>query len=260
MRDKVVSAKVVSQALAERSPVGSGVVIEAFTELAPDYEGAMDRELRQLWGLGYADLIGRLVEVVPAAGNALILDVATGTAQIPMAMAARSVTATAMIGLDITPAMLAHVSANVRASGCNPRVKLVCASAMDMPFADGTFKVVVCGLGMHHMHAPSVLSEMSRVLKKGGWLVLACVGAPPAWRSSIGSALIRVGALMYSRAQGSARAQAESDAVPNLRTATEWRAMLSDLRFAAIETVATFAARRLWYPGALILKATKSAC
>jgi ubiquinone/menaquinone biosynthesis C-methylase UbiE len=131
---------------------------------------------------------------------------------------------------------------------------------MDMPFAAGTFGVVICGLGMHHMDVPSVLSEMSRVLKQGGWLILACVGAPPAWRSSIGSTLIRIGTLLYNRAYGSTRAQAESDAVPNLRTAVEWRAMLSDLRFAAIETAATFTARRLWYPGALILKAMKGAC
>jgi ubiquinone/menaquinone biosynthesis C-methylase UbiE len=241
----------------ERGPVGSGVVVEAFTELAPHYEHTMERELRQLWGLGYADLIRRLVDMVPALDSALILDVATGTAQIPMAMAARSMPA-AMIGLDITPAMLQQGLSKVRANGWSQRVKLVCASAADMPFAAGSFKVVICGLAMHHMEVCGVLAEMRRVLDEGGWLILACVGAPPAWRSPIGSALIQMGTKLYSRAQRSSRARAESDAVPNLRTAVEWRAMLSDLRFAAIETVATFTARRWWYPGALILKAIKS--
>jgi ubiquinone/menaquinone biosynthesis C-methylase UbiE len=198
--------------------------------------------------------------MVPAIDSALILDVATGTAQIPMAMAARRAPAAAMIGLDITPAMLQQGLAKVTANGWNQRVKLICASAADMPFAAGSFKVVICGLAMHHMDTPAVLAEMSRVLQEGGWLLLACVGAPPAWRSPIGNVLIRMGTRLYSRAQRSARAQAEADAVPNLRTAAEWRAILSDLRFAAIETMATFTARRLWYPGALILKATKSGC
>ena len=33
------------------------VLIEALTELAPHYEETMDRELQELWGLGYEESI-----------------------------------------------------------------------------------------------------------------------------------------------------------------------------------------------------------
>jgi len=237
---------------------GSNVVVEAFTDLAPRYEITMDRELRQLWGLGYKDFIRRLVGMVPVGRGEAVLDVATGTAQIPITMATQKAPGKATVGLDITPAMLQQGSANIRASGLHPQVGLVCASAMDMPFAEGIFDVVVCGFAMHHMNVPRVLSEIRRVLKDGGQLIMGCVGAPSLWRSPLGSALLRIGTLLYSRTQGRARAEAETDAVPNLRTATEWQMVLSDFEFRAVEVAATFTARRLWYPGALILKAVKS--
>jgi len=46
-------------------------------------------------------------------------------------------------------------------------------------------------------------------------------------------------------------------ALPNIRTATEWQALLSQCGFSEIEVVAEFPGRRLWYPAVLTLKATK---
>ncbi len=241
----------------ERTVVDSDIVIEAFTDLAPRYEEAMDRELQELWGLSYKDFIHRLIGAMSIEGSEMILDVATGTAQIPIVLATQTVPGRTMIGLDITPAMLECGKANLEATGLNPRIKLVCASALDMPFTESVFDVVICGLGMHHMDVSSVLREMRRVLKDGGRLIIACVGAPSLWRSFLASAAIRLATLLYSRTHRSARARAEADAVPNLRTLAEWRTLLSDLGFGAIETAAKFPARRLWYPGALVLKATK---
>jgi ubiquinone/menaquinone biosynthesis C-methylase UbiE len=238
---------------------GSDVVIEAFTDLAPRYENAMHQELQELWGLSYRDFIHRLVGIVPVGGGEVILDVATGTARIPITMANQVAPGRAAIGLDITPAMLQQGLANIAASGLNEGVSLVCASALNMPFAAGIFDVAVCGLAMHHMEGPRVLPEIRRVLKDGGRLIMACVGAPSVWRSFVGSALLRIGTLWYSRTHGGARAQAEADAVPNLRTAEEWQKMLSDLGFGALELVASLAARRPWYPDALVIRAIKGA-
>ena len=38
---------------------------------------------------------------------------------------------------------------------------------MAMPFVDGAFDLVICGLGMHHMDVSQTLAEMRRVLNKG---------------------------------------------------------------------------------------------
>jgi ubiquinone/menaquinone biosynthesis C-methylase UbiE len=234
------------------------LVIEAFTEMAPRYVETVDRELRQFWGFSYREFVDWLIEAISVRDGDLVLDVATGTARIPLALAARTEVESRTVGLDITPAMLEYGQRDVDAEGLTPRIKLVCASAMAMPFVGGVFDKVVCGLGTHHMDVPQMLSEMGRVLKAGGELILADVAVPSFWRSSLASALIWVTALLYKLTHRSARAQAEVAAVPNIRTASEWRMILSDFGFTEIEIVAGFMARRFWYPGALVLRASKN--
>jgi len=238
---------------------GSDIVVEAFTELAPRYEETVDRELRQYFGVGYRDFVTRLLETVPSVDGGAVLDVATGTARIPLAMAGRAALGGLIVGLDITPAMLSYGQADVEARGLQSRIRLVCASATGMPFVKDFFEVVVCGLAMHHMDVPTVLSETWRVLKPGKHLVIAAVRKPTLWRSPLVRVLLGMIALAYGLTHRTARAKAELAAVPNLRTADEWLAILSDCGFSEVELITTFTSRRLWYPGALVLRATKSA-
>ncbi|MEL6151488.1 MAG: class I SAM-dependent methyltransferase [Chloroflexota bacterium] len=50
-----------------------------------------------------------------------------------------------------------------------------CASALQLPFAPGTFDAVFISGGLHHIRADyeTALEELHRVLKPGGWLVAA---------------------------------------------------------------------------------------
>ena len=161
---------------------GNDVVIEAFTEMAPQYEEVVDQELRRVWGFSYREFVDWLIEAIPVRDGDLVLDVATGTARIPLALAAKTKVESRIVGLDITPAMLEYGRRDVDAKGLTPRIKLVCASAMAMPFVEGVFDKVICGLGTHHMDVPQMLSEMNRVLRAGGELVLADVAASPYWK------------------------------------------------------------------------------
>jgi ubiquinone/menaquinone biosynthesis C-methylase UbiE len=243
-------------------PVESGgneLVVEAFTELAPRYVETVDRELRQFWGLGYQDFIRLLLAAVPEGCGHLILDVATGAAQIPLMMASNMAGSDAIVGLDITPAMLLAGQANVNSRGLTSRARLLCASAMQMPFASGTFDLVICGLATHHMHVPQLLSETMRVLKPGGRLVMADVTAPPFWRSSVGNVLLSALSTLYRVTQRSARADAEVAAISNVRTAAEWRVLLTASGFVEVGFVAELRGRRMLYPGALIVQADKRA-
>ena len=233
-------------------------IVDAFTELAPRYEQTMERELQLIWGVGYRDLIGQLVRAVPVERGDVVLDMATGTAQIPLSLA-RHLEGRLTIGLDITPAMLERGSETIEATGLDARIKLVCASAMVMPFSTGFFDVVVCGLGMHHMDVPKVLSEALRVLKKGGRLFLVDVGAPAFWRTSIGRFILEVLAWAYGRTHSSARARAEMEAVPNLRTPGEWSDLLASLGFHDVRISKLFPGRHPWFPTALTMKAVKAA-
>ena len=231
------------------------VVIEAFTKMAPQYEEVVDQELRKVWGFSYHKFVDWLIEAIPVRDDDLVLDVATGTARIPLALAARTKVESRIVGLDITPAMLEYGRRDVDAKGFTLRIRLVCASAMSMPFVEGVFDKVICGLGTHHMDVPQMLSEMNRVLKAGGELVLADVAASPYWKFPGVKTIIRIVALSYFLlGRNVARAWAEADAVSHIYTADEWRAILSDFGFTRIEITGP-PARHRWYPRALIMKA-----
>lgn len=231
------------------------VVIEAFTELAPRYEEVVDQELRRVWGFSYREFVDWLIETISVRDGDLVLDVATGTARIPLALAARTEVESCVVGLDITPSMLEYGRRDVDATGLTPRIKLVCASAMAMPFVEGVFDKVICGLGTHHMDVPQMLSEMNRLLKTGGELVLADVAASPSWKLPGIKAIIRIIVLLYFLpGRNFARAWAEAIALSNIHTAAEWRTILSESGFVNIE-ITESPARRRWYPCALIMRA-----
>jgi len=232
----------------------SSVVEQAFTELAPSYVDTMDHELKEYWGVGYREFVSRLVASASIRPGEMVLDIATGTAIIPLEIIGKTNSWDPVVGLDITPAMLRQGHKYIQEKGKPFLITLVCASAMEMPFKEGAFNVAVCGLGTHHMEVPRMLSEVKRVLAKGGRLVITDVGASAFWRSQAGKLFLKLLLLRYGLLQGSARAEAEIEAFKNVRTADEWRDLLAEYGFVEIR-VTEHRARRPWYPCALTLTA-----
>jgi ubiquinone/menaquinone biosynthesis C-methylase UbiE len=238
--------------------MGKDRVVEAFTELAASYEETMEEELRMLWDVDYQTLIERITSLAAVEPGERALDVATGTARIPAAIARTGGSRTRLVGLDITWRMLAHGQAQLRRTGDGARVPFVCASAMAMPLASQSFDVVTCGLGMHHMDVPRALGQVHRVLADTGRLVLVTVGARRHWQAPGVRALMHGITFLYFKAQGqTARAQAEAATTSNIYTAAEWRDVLADAGFTAIEVRREFTPRHTWYPYGLVLKAEK---
>jgi ubiquinone/menaquinone biosynthesis C-methylase UbiE len=233
-------------------------VHQAFTELAPDYEATMDRELNGFLGRSYLEFVDSLLETSAFERGGMILDVATGTALIPRRLADRVRGSTSIVGLDITPAMLRQGQSCLRSRDFPAVISLVCASGMQMPFPQGVFDLIVCGFGTHHMEPPSMLSEMRRVLKVGGNLILADVGLPPWWRAFWAGALLKGLLLAYRLVYRNARSQAEVAALANVRTAEEWHTLLVDTGFTKVD-IAESRTRRRWYPPALTLRAEAGA-
>ena len=159
-----------------------------------------------------------------------------------------------MVGLDITPAMLKEGHKEIYKKGEKKRIDLVCASAMSMPFADGVFEVVICGLGTHHMDVPSMLREAKRVLTHKGRLIICDVGATSFWRSFTGRSILWLLMLQYGLINRSARSQAEIEAFKNVRTAQEWFNLLKDCGFVRVR-IDEVKPRFPWYPSGLTLRA-----
>jgi ubiquinone/menaquinone biosynthesis C-methylase UbiE len=231
-----------------------GHVTEAFTELAPSYSNTMNKELSQFWGISYPEFVEQLVAIATVQPGEKVLDIATGTAVIPITLISANRKQDRVVGLDITPAMLRHGRKGIASRGSLNTIDLVCASAMDMPFANATFDVIICALGTHHMNVPRMLFEARRLLATSGRLVISGVGATPFWRYVPGRLLIRLLMFEYGFAHRSARAQAELEAFKNVRTAKEWTRLRVEFGYVKVR-IDEIKPRFPWYPSGLTLQA-----
>lgn len=108
----------------------------------------------------------RLLGRVPSDRSATILDLATGSADIPLAIsrwAQRRGRTVRIVASDHADDILALAREQV---GGKPDITLARYDARDVPLPDGQFDVVLCSLSLHHFtpdEAVRVLSEMDRL-------------------------------------------------------------------------------------------------
>lgn len=97
-------------------------------------------------------------------GNAH-LDVGCGTGTILSKLSSKA----KLCGIDLSEKMIARAKKTLK-----DNAELITGDAEALPWPTQTFDTVSCTFSFHHYPNPEkVLSEMSRVLKKGGCLILA---------------------------------------------------------------------------------------
>lgn len=112
-------------------------------------------------------------------GSNPILDVGTGTAQIPIELC-RQAPAAQVVAIDLAEQMLAVGRANVRRAGLEARVRLEQCDAKHAPFAGSSFAAVISNSIVHHIPDPGdALAEMARVIRPGGLLFVRDLLRPP---------------------------------------------------------------------------------
>jgi SAM-dependent methyltransferase len=122
-----------------------------------------------------ADLLAALVALVDPRSGDRVLDVGTGAGHTGLAFAPR---VAAVVALDATPEMLAEVERNAAARGLG-NVRTQHATAEALPFADGSFEIVVTRLASHHFaDLVTAIREMARVLAPGGRLLVTDTAVP----------------------------------------------------------------------------------
>ncbi len=100
----------------------------------------------------------------------IILDVGTGTAQIPIEMC-RQNPAVTVHAIDLADEMLKLAAANVTAAGFADRITLELANGRRLTHRDGGFAAVVSNSIIHHIPHPfECFGEMVRVCAPGGLL------------------------------------------------------------------------------------------
>ncbi len=154
-------------------------IVDAFTEISARYEQVVDGELHRFWGWSYDSFVENLVQSTPLEENDRVLDVASGTAVIPLKLFSHGKTGGQVVGLDITYAMLQKGQQKIEKQQAGQIISLVCANAMSMPLQSGYFDVVLCGLATHHLDVAILLSEMQPVAaawgpadhRRRGWVI-----------------------------------------------------------------------------------------
>lgn len=114
-------------------------------------------------------VLARVVELAAPQPDDLALDIGAGAGHTALALAPH---VRAVLGLDLTPEMLAEADA-LRVSRGLANVVWVQGDAHCLPVPDGSCDIVTCRRAAHHLaDIHVVLGEMRRVLKPGGRLVI----------------------------------------------------------------------------------------
>jgi demethylmenaquinone methyltransferase/2-methoxy-6-polyprenyl-1,4-benzoquinol methylase len=125
-----------------------------------------------------------LVDHVAGARPREVLDVATGTAGVAMAIASR--TDADVIGLDVSDEMLKVGRRRVAAAGRDSRIRLQAGRAEQLPFDDASFDAVSFTYLLRYVSDPAAtLAELARTLRPGGVMASLDFYVPPHpfWRA-----------------------------------------------------------------------------
>ena len=96
-----------------------------------------------------------------------ILDVGTGTAQIPIELCRQS-RAVRIVAVDLSDAMLEIARKNTVEAGFQERIAIELADGSALPYPDGRFHAVVSNSIIHHIPEPAgCFAEMVRVSANG---------------------------------------------------------------------------------------------
>lgn len=102
------------------------------------------------------------------ASSSRILDLGTGTAQIPIEVARRNLNIT-IVAVDAAMSMIALACRNVARAGFTERIEPIFCDAKHLPFDAATFPVVFSNSILHHVADPArVIAESIRVATPGG--------------------------------------------------------------------------------------------
>jgi ubiquinone/menaquinone biosynthesis C-methylase UbiE len=139
-------------------------------EEARDYDAMDHSEVNRLF---VADFLKHF------SGAATILDMGTGTAQIPIELCRQAPTAQ-VHAIDLAEHMLRLGEENVRRAGFQERIRLRKVDAKRLPFADKSFAAVMSNSIVHHIPEPAAaMAEMVRVTSPGGALFVRDLLRPP---------------------------------------------------------------------------------
>ncbi len=138
-------------------------VQEMFSRIAPRYD-LMNRVMTFGRDQSWRRLLVKRAGIQP---GALVLDIATGTADI--ALAAQKAQAGLVVAADFSYTMLKYARLKIKPWNNQNNVHLVTADGLHLPFPSNSFDAAVTGFSLRNVgDLNAFLREMTRVTKPGG--------------------------------------------------------------------------------------------
>ena len=135
-------------------------ISKTFDSLEKSLEGRLNKELE--WE-------GIIKAILPDKRER-VLDAGGGTGRITLLLAKLGYQVTLV---DLSPGMLAIAREKLQKEGLEHKVEIKEADICSMPFSDETFGLVICLHGPFcYADSPKVATEFTRVLKRGGVIVV----------------------------------------------------------------------------------------
>jgi ubiquinone/menaquinone biosynthesis C-methylase UbiE len=112
-----------------------------------------------------------IVRVIGEPSEALILDVGCGSCDKSIRLAKRGFS---VLGVDLSESVLEIGRKNIESAGLSSKIRLQCENIRELSFPDEHFDYILCwGVLMHIPDLEKAVSELSRVLKPGGFLIIS---------------------------------------------------------------------------------------
>lgn len=187
-----------------------------FDNIAPTYDRLnhlLSMNVDRLWRR-------RTVRLVAGQSPSAVLDVATGTGDLALALA-RKLPEARICGVDLSAEML-KVAAEKLAGKGFPQIELSQGDAEHLGFADETFDAVTVAFGVRNFEdIPAGLREMHRVLRPGGIVAVLELATPRSkafgtlYNGYSHAVLPRIGGLVSSDAKAYEYLPASVDEFPS---------------------------------------------
>lgn len=148
-------------------------VVQMFDTISDDYDG-----LNRVISFG-TDVKWRrkVVNLLKTKKPNNILDIATGTGDLAIHLVETG--ANTIVGLDISPGMLAVAQKKVDARKLNNTIEIVVGDSENLPFKDNSFDAITVAFGVRNFeNLQKGLSEIYRVLGQNGTFVVLETAVP----------------------------------------------------------------------------------
>lgn len=146
----------------------SEMVRGMFNDIAPTYDRLnhiLSLDIDKLWRK-------RVVRIVRKLGAKHIMDMATGTGDLAIALA-QKIEGSTIYGADFSSEMLAVAKQKIENLGLSERISLTECNAENIPLADETVDAATVAFGVRNFeHQREALTEMKRTIRKGGHLIV----------------------------------------------------------------------------------------